>query len=610
MGVNAIIGNIALCVVHSISQDASSISGLGVGTWFQLTRRIINGNGAFVYVFGGIITSAAITVTVNFAGSTAASATILEVANGSLVIDAYSTADENNGANTPQIDQFTTITNGDLLVGVGARASNATVSTNPSGYTMAAAQISTGVGLSVGYQLVPAAGSVVKTNWSLSATATNMGLVLALRAAGHPPRPRLIQTSGNQASATSVAVKISPTLGNVLIAKAAAQVAANGVTVSDGSNTWHRAGSVDSSDVAAEIEIWYAVVTTAGSLTITSSSAGANNSLVVEEWQGISGVLNAAGAGNSSTGNATVTTGNVTTTYSDCLLVAATATNGGTLTSGSPTDSFASSGGIRNADIFELCIHGAYEIVAATGTYSTGWTIDSSTKSWAAMVVAFQVPVAGYPHGPSVPPTQPVDWRAVRIYAQAGRPGNNSSPFVPVLGAGRPPTIQTRQDWNAVQIYAQAGNGAWSSSPNIGQIGTTPPPIETQQQWSALKVYAQAGRSDFAGGVAPATFQTASPRPSLMQIDWRAVQIYAQAGNGAWIPSPLPHVLGGPWPPTVKTRTNWNAVDIYAQANGVGGWSSFIPPLPPPGPLRRMTINASHAVQTLTIRVIAVVAGF
>lgn len=170
-------------------------------------------------------------------------------------------------------------------------------------------------------------------------------------------------------------------------------------------------------------------------------------------------------------------------------------------------------------------------------------------------------------------PQTKTQWDAVKVYAQAGASGFNSSPLVDVPGQHHQPPVPPLQrvDWNALKVVAQAGNGAQSGSPLVdvpGQHWLPPQPPLQRVDWNALRGYAQAGASGFSSSplVAVPGDQGHPAVPPRQRVDWNAVAIYAQAGRSAYDSSAMVAVPGQQSVQGYRQQQQWDALRGYAQA--------------------------------------------
>jgi hypothetical protein len=150
-------------------------------------------------------------------------------------------------------------------------------------------------------------------------------------------------------------------------------------SVSSTGATWSKLGS---STTNRDAEIWCATLSgtpgTAVSINLTSYTSSSYG--VVAELAGVTCSQIGSAQTTTSSSNATITTGSITTTGAALILAVDFNGDNPTLSSG-PTNSFTAfskAAAQTNA---------AYLVVSTAGTYSTGWTI-SAAQPWDTVLVA------------------------------------------------------------------------------------------------------------------------------------------------------------------------------------------------------------------------------
>lgn len=143
------------------------------------------------------------------------------------------------------------------------------------------------------------------------------------------------------------------------------------------------------------MEIWYGVVSggSSGTSVTVTYGTGALTDATISEWSG----LDASPVDGTCTANggtsANPTTGNYTSANAADVLIAWVGGQAAT-TPTTPTNSFnqiaAGSGGSGGNTHYGAA---SYRIVSSTGTYSTGWTVASTT--WRSLLIGFKA--AGSP---------------------------------------------------------------------------------------------------------------------------------------------------------------------------------------------------------------------
>lgn len=199
----------------------------------------------------------------------------------------------------------------------------------------------------------------------------------------------------NTSFASSVAVTLTPTTGNILLAAIEADaVTANGITVTDShGNTWTRIKSVAVSGTF-DLEIWWAKAGTSTStvVTATDNGGGVDSIIIVEEW---SGAATTSPTDGSATGSGTGTTladvGYTTTNANDLIwcagVLSATAND---LSAGSGFSNLT-----QNHTTFSN-LGACSKVVSSTGLYS-GNLMGSVSASWAEASMAIKQGTATTP---------------------------------------------------------------------------------------------------------------------------------------------------------------------------------------------------------------------
>lgn len=194
-----------------------------------------------------------------------------------------------------------------------------------------------------------------------------------------------------------------PTVGNmvvVLVSRSGSSGATLSVSDNQG-NTYTKA--VESATVGPcnTSSIWYAPVgTSSGTFTVTVTNTGTAGSSYISatalEYSGLasSSVVDQTNS-NSGTGIGTLSSGSITTTNADDLLIGVCCSNKSTNQTwtdpGAPwTQRFIESGGAN----YEMGI-GNERIVSATGTYSVSWSIDTTGGDLTASIASFKMASSG-----------------------------------------------------------------------------------------------------------------------------------------------------------------------------------------------------------------------
>jgi hypothetical protein len=156
------------------------------------------------------------------------------------------------------------------------------------------------------------------------------------------------------------------------------------VSVTGGGATWAKAVS---SNVTADVEVWYGVVTGAPSKTVVityDSAPHLAEGFVMEfhESGGTPGGVDQTGSSSSS--GSPINSGSVTTTAAaDLVIGVAGRGSGGSNYTGGPDNSFTRLSGNGTGDAIQV----AYQIETATGTFGTSWTYGGGNAD--GVIVAF-----------------------------------------------------------------------------------------------------------------------------------------------------------------------------------------------------------------------------
>jgi hypothetical protein len=122
-----------------------------------------------------------------------------------------------------------------------------------------------------------------------------------------------VQSAGGASGTTSSASLTGVTVGNLLVLAGLTGSGSDFSSVSDTHNTWHALAHANS-NVST---IWYTIVTTGGSLTITTGS-GSFSAICVTEFSPGGGTITTDGTSSGATGSSTAgSTGAITLTATD-----------------------------------------------------------------------------------------------------------------------------------------------------------------------------------------------------------------------------------------------------------------------------------------------------
>ena len=185
----------------------------------------------------------------------------------------------------------------------------------------------------------------------------------------------------------------APQDGNTLIALISTMNnASNTVTsITQTGTTWTRA-TQSTNNNGATIEIWYAPgsATAGAAVTVTLSQANVKSSATVMEYNGVLSANALDQIANNSGSGTTITTGSITTTQNNELMVAAIGLQGTGTTINSFYNSFTQIANSvtpgqpgSNTNLYAL-----ESIVNTVGTYFTGGT--TTTIPWAAAIASFR----------------------------------------------------------------------------------------------------------------------------------------------------------------------------------------------------------------------------
>ena len=207
--------------------------------------------------------------------------------------------------------------------------------------------------------------------------------------------------TNNTIGSTSPYTITAPASGNVLLGCFANRNSTNTTitSVSQTNVTWTFVGRVNSQS-SNSVEIWYGVASASAGTSVTITWAAGTTTLIhqISEWSGVntSSPVDAALISNTVTGVSSISSGNYTTTNANDVMISCVQGTGGTNPS-TPTNSFTqlqvgnagSGGSSRNFGT-------AYRVVASTGTYSTGWTVQTTNQSM--VLVGFKQAASAIPN--------------------------------------------------------------------------------------------------------------------------------------------------------------------------------------------------------------------
>src|SRR5712691_260186 len=185
----------------------------------------------------------------------------------------------------------------------------------------------------------------------------------------------------------TVTLPANVTAGNALVVFVSWNNQRNLTSVTGGGvTTWAQA--VARLPVDPQSAIWYGLNSSGGTNTVTVNWDSDPNScgMSVAEFSGLftSAALDVTATATGS--STTITTGTLTTTNANDLLVAMGVQS--SATAGAPTNGFTALTGVSASFNQEE----AYNIVSSTGSYSTGWSL-SGSSSWPSLIAAFKAPI-------------------------------------------------------------------------------------------------------------------------------------------------------------------------------------------------------------------------
>lgn len=391
-------------VYNSTTVNVSSISMTNVTTWFMLANYRQGTTGPTTQIWGGKATAGgATTVTVTLSASASGGVTILEYSGGTLNLSCTQNWHGGGSSTTITVDTITPHDANTLTIGVLGINGTATISTNfGAPWSHATTQTST-VGNYTAWNIQTTLAAEAPTGGVISTSTTDyLWVVACLQASGTVTSAFAVQEVGNYINAgTSLTLApLKPTAANALIAAVSLSGhAASSVTVSDGTNTWNRAGSV-ANGTTIEVEIWYAMNVSATSVSVQGSWTTAGNCTIsVTEWQGLAtaSMLDVAGTGSTGTSTAPGSGTTGTTTNANDIIIGADALAASRNQTIAPTNSFGNTMGIVDGSACMLC---GWHIVSATGSYSTAFGTLSISTAFAGLAAAFKLAsaVTGYAH--------------------------------------------------------------------------------------------------------------------------------------------------------------------------------------------------------------------
>lgn len=215
-------------------------------------------------------------------------------------------------------------------------------------------------------------------------------LLLAISIPSHGAIAFVTQATNSGSNVTSLVVTIPSTgAANLLVASVgftSSSISVSGIT---GCGTWALGKRTAASAGAAEL--WYAPNISAACTSVTISMSAKNTIRAnVSEFSGLDTSTPLGETGGNNGTSATPSTGNLTTTANANDLLVANAEGSSTWAySSGPTNSF---NGLTTIGTIALVT--AYRIVSATGTYSTGWTMDTS-RDWNSSIIALECTSCG-----------------------------------------------------------------------------------------------------------------------------------------------------------------------------------------------------------------------
>lgn len=193
----------------------------------------------------------------------------------------------------------------------------------------------------------------------------------------------LVKTARSQTNGASTTATFSsaPTSGNLLIAFAYTNGAMTNLNVTG----FTLVSRINYSGTAQSIGV-FAKISNGTETSVTSTGVSICR-LQISEWSGLDNPYATDGS-NSGTQNTTtsISTGSITTTNADDLIVAV----GGISTGGTITGSWSNSFSALLQDVILPRLFSAYRIVSATGSYSTTGTLRGTNTNMGAIIVAFK----------------------------------------------------------------------------------------------------------------------------------------------------------------------------------------------------------------------------
>lgn len=264
----------------------------------------------------------------------------------------------------------------------------------------------TGAGLhTLGTKSVGASGGTTTKSLTIPALPAGSYTLYAKGSAGSDPagvaitvaapKPALVQSATS--TTTTVTLPGNVTAGDALILVGDITSGANHTisAVTGGGVTWHVAQRQTTSAVA-DAEIWYGMGSSGGaaakSVTVTLNSTKASVIMLdLSEWSHVSTFHSTVVAKTKSASkNKSITTGTVTPTTSNELLVAAAAieTTGSSVSPGAPFVKLANNGPVAPSGT-GVWGFAAYYVDPATAKIAGTWTEPTTSKKWGAAIAAF-----------------------------------------------------------------------------------------------------------------------------------------------------------------------------------------------------------------------------
>jgi len=184
------------------------------------------------------------------------------------------------------------------------------------------------------------------------------------------------------------------TSGNTLILSLGWQQGTGGGSlqaVSDNNGGTWQSTMLQSPGAGAAIQIWYSLNHPGGSTTVTATYSSSVGGIAADlsEWSGIATVTAFDASAGTTGSSSTPSTGVVTTTNANDLVVGAAAQMGKLTISSGPTNSFTPlADAVTSGSSGNINTMSAYQIESAINSYTTNWTMSGSNK-WAGSIVAF-----------------------------------------------------------------------------------------------------------------------------------------------------------------------------------------------------------------------------